>query len=186
MVRTPPRPTLTPRDWIDAALAAMAAAGPDAVAVDRLAKQLGASRGSFYWHFTDRADLLRAALEQWERRDTEDVIAHLRDLPDARARLALLLEHTLTAAVDPLEVALVAAAQHPVVAPVLRRVVIRRLDALQRIFSDLGLGPEEARERSWTAYTSYVGHHQLLRGGLAEPPPGLDRMLALLLSPPLG
>lgn len=37
------------------------------VAVDRLAKELGATRGSFYWHFRDRDDLIEAALELWER-----------------------------------------------------------------------------------------------------------------------
>ena len=178
-----PRTTLTPQDWIDAALRAMAVAGPDGIAVDRLAKELGATRGSFYWHFPDRADLLRAALEHWEQHGTEDVIAHLLELPDPRARLTALLEHAVTATADPLEVALVAA-HHPLVAPVLRRVVARRLDVLQRFFEDLGLGPGEARERAWTAYTSYVGHHQLLRGDLAEPPPDLGRMLALLLAPP--
>ena len=184
VVRTPPRPTLTPADWIDAALRAMAVTGPDGVAVDRLAKELGATRGSFYWHFTDRADLLRAALEHWERHDTDDVIALLDALPGPRERLTTLLTHALTATADPLEVALTAAGAHALVAPVLRRVVARRLEVLERIFTELGLDEEEARQRSWTAYTSYVGHHQLLRGDVAAPPPALDRVLALLTGPP--
>ncbi|WP_459643760.1 TetR/AcrR family transcriptional regulator [Kineococcus sp. NUM-3379] len=184
MARSTPRRTLTPQDWIDAAQRALAAGGPDSVAVDRLAKELGATRGSFYWHFTDRADLLRDALAQWEQRDTEDVITTLDDLPGARERLALLVRHTLTAAVDPLEVALVAAAGHPLVAPALHRVVTRRLEALERIFTELGLDAATARQRAWTTYAVYVGHHQLLRGELASAPPQLAEAVLELLTAP--
>ena len=49
----------TPRGaWVDAALQALAAGGPDAVRVEALAVRLGVSKGGFYWHFTDRQALL--------------------------------------------------------------------------------------------------------------------------------
>ena len=70
-----PRTPLTADDWSAAALAALERNGLAAVAVEPIAKTLGATKGSFYWHFTGRDDLIAAALELWERRDTDGVIA---------------------------------------------------------------------------------------------------------------
>lgn len=53
-------------EWIDAATAALAEGGVDAVRVEAQARVLGVTKGSFYWHFTDRAALLAAVLERWE------------------------------------------------------------------------------------------------------------------------
>ena len=58
---------LSPQDWIDAALAAIAAGGLAAVAVEPLAARLGTTKGSFYWHFASRDALLKAALANWEQ-----------------------------------------------------------------------------------------------------------------------
>ena len=66
--------SLARADWIAAARTLLVAEGVDAVKVTRLAEALGVTRGSFYWHFADRADLLDALLELWERLNTRAVI----------------------------------------------------------------------------------------------------------------
>jgi AcrR family transcriptional regulator len=53
-------------EWIGAATAALADGGVDAVRVEAQARALGVTKGSFYWHFRDRAALLEAVLERWE------------------------------------------------------------------------------------------------------------------------
>ena len=55
---------------MDAAFDALANGGIDAVRVDPLAKKLGVTRGSFYWHFKDRAALHTAMLKDWRKRAT--------------------------------------------------------------------------------------------------------------------
>lgn len=57
-------------DWLRAARLRLLRGGPDAVRVEPLARDLGVTKGSFYWHFTDRADLLEALLVEWERETT--------------------------------------------------------------------------------------------------------------------
>ena len=52
-------------DWIDASISMLLQEGIDAVQVTRLAKYLGVSRGSFYWHFEDRQTLLDAMIIVW-------------------------------------------------------------------------------------------------------------------------
>ena len=60
--------------WIETGLRALAAGGPDAVRIDQLSRSLGATRGSFYWHFTDREALLTSLLDTWEREATDEVL----------------------------------------------------------------------------------------------------------------
>ena len=52
-------------DWLDAAFAAAVEHGFDGVRVLVLADALGVTRGSFYWHFKDHAELITALLERW-------------------------------------------------------------------------------------------------------------------------
>src|SRR5262245_18711515 len=56
----------TKDDWLRAARLALLHRGPDAVRVEPLARALGVTKGSFYWHFQDRAELLEALLREWE------------------------------------------------------------------------------------------------------------------------
>lgn len=55
-----------PEDWIGAAAGALSSGGVAAVRVEALARDLGVTKGSFYWHFADRAALLEAVLKRWE------------------------------------------------------------------------------------------------------------------------
>src|SRR5262249_32125428 len=80
-----PRRRLTRDDWITAALAAIADAGLAAVAVEPLAASLGATKGSFYWHFENRDALLEAAIGRWEKETTTDVVAEITAAHDAPA-----------------------------------------------------------------------------------------------------
>ncbi len=58
--------SLEPVDWIRAAFARLSSEGIREVRVEVLARDLRVSKGSFYWHFRDRADLLEKMLAQWE------------------------------------------------------------------------------------------------------------------------
>src|SRR3954454_17829931 len=84
------RQRLTAQDWADAALAAMGEGGLAAVAVEPLAARLGATKGSFYWHFANLEALIEAALSLWEQRFTEATIAAVAAEPDPAARLRML------------------------------------------------------------------------------------------------
>ncbi len=63
--------------WVKAALDILAERGIDGVRVEILAKQLGVTKGSFYWHFKDRDALFEALLDTWRRQATLRIIARL-------------------------------------------------------------------------------------------------------------
>ncbi|MEV6006156.1 TetR/AcrR family transcriptional regulator [Streptomyces sp. NPDC051976] len=185
---TPARKRLSADDWADAALAALAERGLAGVAVEPLAARLGTTKGSFYWHFANRDALVAAALARWEEVSTERIIEATEAAePDPAARLgALLRGATAAAAETPLEVRLLAAADHPEVAAALARVTERRVGYLARLFELLGFAPPEARRRGVLAYTSYVGHAQLAHavpGSVTADPAYLAVVMNALLTP---
>lgn len=53
-------------EWVGAAVTALARDGAAGVRVEALARELGVTKGSFYWHFADRPALLVAVLDRWE------------------------------------------------------------------------------------------------------------------------
>ena len=55
----------TPKTWIDAGLKALIEDGPDGLRAETLARRLGATKGSFYWHFKDVPAFHDAVLDAW-------------------------------------------------------------------------------------------------------------------------
>jgi AcrR family transcriptional regulator len=158
------RARLNRQAWVDAALEAIAEGGIAAVAVVPLAERLGATKGSFYWHFPSREALVEAALADWEHTHTAAVIAEIEAASEDPVQLLRLLFKRVTelAARDRIELALLATADHPAVQPVLDRVTRRRIGFTARLFERLGVSRPEAKRRALFAYSAYLGHAQLV------------------------
>ena len=62
---------LTADDWQQAALDALSEGGLQNIAIEMIAKGLGVTKGSFYWHYSSRDALIQAALELWESQEQE-------------------------------------------------------------------------------------------------------------------
>ncbi|MBG3851937.1 TetR/AcrR family transcriptional regulator [Xanthomonas sp. WHRI 8391] len=153
---------LSADDWAQAALDLIAEQGVGAVAVEPLARRLGVTKGSFYWHFPSRDALLQAALERWEIFEQKEVFGSLEDVPDPSARLRALFQlvaHEVKPHVIYSE--LLKALDHPAVRPVIDRVSQRRLDYLIASFRQAGLTRTDAQHRARLAYAAYVGFLQL-------------------------
>jgi len=165
----PAKARLSRERWIEAALDALTDGGVGAVAVEPLAARLGVTKGSFYWHFRDRDELLAAALDQWERERTDAVIERFDAAADPRERLAEWARHAFSADKS-LLAALHAAADHPVVAPVLRRVTERRIEYLAELLREAGVSPAAARRRARLLYSADLGLFQIAHALPGERP----------------
>jgi len=156
------RAKLTPADWEQAALELIADKGVGALGVEPLARRLGITKGSFYWHFPGRDDLLDHALKRWETQDRYHLKLALGADSPAADRLAQFVwrtsRQTLT---HRIYVALCALPDDPQVGPVLKRVTARRIQFLSAAFEELGLDGTSARQRAHLVYASYVGYLQL-------------------------
>lgn len=149
-------------DWEKAALRMMAEGGINAVAVEPLARQLGVTKGSFYWHFANRKALIEAALQRWETEDREQLLQAMGSSGDAGERLRqLFISSARHYRSHALFHSLSQSSEHELVYPVLRRVSRRRLELLTSAFEQLGMPREQARHRARLAYAAYAGYVQL-------------------------
>lgn len=163
------RPTeTTPDAWVDAALMEIADRGVPTLSVQAVARRLGVTKGGFYHHFTDRRQLLQAALARWEQRFVADLAERFDTRADARQRLRELLVHAGLELEPTVVVQLMAAADDPDVATTLSSAAESRLALLTHIFTDVGFTPSVARTRAVIAYSTYLGLADLRRHAPAE------------------
>lgn len=128
---------LSPEKWIDAGFAALIARGPASLAAEPLARTLGTTKGSFYWHFKDVPAYHAALVRDWHTKALSQVMAQLSDdtPPDTRLR-----KFGRTILDNPVEAALRLWAQSdPVVAASLREVDSERLTYLTHLLKQFGL-----------------------------------------------
>jgi len=155
--------TRTPRSaWIEEGLRALAAGGPDAVRVEPLARDLGVTKGGFYWHFDGREALLAEMLDQWERVMVDLVIERVEsEGGGARERLERLFG--IASSVGPLLKAELAvrdwARRDKSVARRLRRVDNRRMDYLRSLFGELSADEDDVEARCLLAMSLFTGNH---------------------------
>jgi AcrR family transcriptional regulator len=158
------RSTLCAADWERAALELISEKGVQALAVEPLARRMGITKGSFYWHFSGRESLLEQALQRWEEHDSRNLAKSLGEISDPRDRLISFFRRVgkekLTHEVYS---ELCAAAGHAQVEPVLERVANRRMEHLSSAFEEMGMPSLQARNQARLIYSVYLGFLQLQR-----------------------
>lgn len=176
----------TRETWIDAAFAQFNRGGLASIRVEALSRDLYASKGSFYWHFENRRDLILAVMAKWEQLETESVIEFTEDVGTPRERLVRLY----TVVAERLyerggERTLYSEAEAEGVLDVVGRVTGRRIDYVASVLTECGV--ERAQERAALSIGAVIGLQQLVTGGW-EPLHGeglTEMMLRMSLQEPL-
>ena len=185
------RSALTPERWIEAATEVLIDHGIDSVRIDVLAQQLQVTRGSFYWHFRDRDELLRRVLQGWREQATELLTARLESAhPDPREQLrdviSLPVRGRAAQRAARIELAIRAWARRDATA---RQAVDEadgsRIAYIAQLFSALGFGVAEARWRAFTLYAYVVAESQIAAPIARAQRPERDRFIEKLLLQPL-
>lgn len=190
-VTEPDRASLTPEAWVDAATQVLVDQGIDHVRVDVLAGQLGVTRGSFYWHFRDREDLLRRVLAAWRERATEQLTRRLeRAHTDPRQQvhdvISLPFRGRAAAHAARIELAIRAWARRDETA----RAAVDEADASRiayhvHLFAALGFALPEARSRAFLLYGYEVAESLLHRQGSEEQRRARAQLVEQLVLQPL-
>jgi AcrR family transcriptional regulator len=143
--------------WVHAAVAALRRGGVDAVRVEPLARGLGVTKGSFYWHFRDRRDLLQALLASWEE-ETDWLIGESSRHAVPADRLLSFFATVAETRVYPPDTAIFAWARRD--RAVARRAAAteeKRIAFVETQLRDSGIGPREARRRAEIGYLATLG-----------------------------
>lgn len=139
-------------------------AGIEAVLIEPLAKRLGVTRGSFYWHFKDRSALLITLLDEWERNDTNRVIEMVEsdDCPP-RERLFRLLAFCVSDD-GKLETELrIWGMRDKAIGARIDAVDVIRKRYLARLYEQCGYTQREADNRAQHIYNWWIGQFLLAR-----------------------
>jgi AcrR family transcriptional regulator len=165
---------LSARDWLDQGLKTLANSGFTALKAEPLAKAMGVSRGSFYWHFADVDAFHAAVLKHWNEVAVERIIAGLEALPPGQSPIEQLLCRAFSRK-PALESAIRSwATLDPVARAAVRGVDRRRLGYVESLLAASGLAPDVARARAQILYWAFLGF------ALSEKPLPRARQAAVL------
>lgn len=170
----PAEPRLGREDWIRAAILMLAENSVDALRIDELARRLGVTKGSFYWHFESRDALLEAVLETWRFRMTADIQSYIAHVSGpASARLSKLIRTAIRPRPDvpggPLELSLRDWARRDAkVGAVIREVDAERVAFVQRLYREAGQGGDEAADSALAHLALTIGLRMLALDGSRE------------------
>lgn len=160
------RNQLSAQDWLLAAIAAMAKGGVENVKVERLAKSLGTSKGSFYWHFKDRKDLLNQLIRYWVTQGTEQVMAtNEHEETSPHDKLVALFHVALKEPVGTLSSAQGEMAMRswamvdPNIAQTVSETDQQRIDYVTHLFAELGFNQERATTNAHQLYLMLLGYY---------------------------
>lgn len=145
-----PKKDLDRNAWLEKALQILASEGLAGVRVEKLARSLHVTKGSFYWHFKNRDDLLRGMLDYWADALTDEVFREVLACPgDAKVRLLKLMEVVEETGADRFEYAIRSWAFHDkTVARKVRKVDEQRLAIIKGLFTQAGFPESEADARA--------------------------------------
>ena len=156
------RNRLAPEDWEHEALALIAEEGVGALSVEALARRLGVTKGSFYWHFPRRDSLLDAALARWERQGEVELLEHIASIDDPRQRLRGLFQRVAAEVQSHrIHAALLKALEVTRVRIALERAARRHLELLAGAYRETGMPATDADNAARLTYAAYLGFMQM-------------------------
>jgi len=182
------KPKLSSQDWIKGAFRALTLNGPQAIKAEAIARDLKVSKGSFYWHFNDIADLKAKMLSHWQQAATQSVI----DIVDSKAatprdQLRMVVSISTGARSDDyggqaVEAAIRNWARYDANArAVLALVDGQRLAYLAQLFAAHGVPKPLCQPKACLLYAGLIGLEELMHTGKTRLPDDLKLLLELLL-----
>ncbi len=176
---------LSKDDWIKAGFLALTDAGPKALKAEPLARRLGATKGSFYWHFDDVSAFHAAMMETWETRAFAEIITLVEQQGTAVRKLRELAQ--IAAAGAPEDFGGIAAEpsirawarESDTVATAVLQIDTKRMAYVQDLFEEIGLtNPELTR----VLYAAFVGMEELSTRDGTLNSPALGTLVDLILA----
>jgi AcrR family transcriptional regulator len=149
---------LSAQDWLDRGLKTLASRGFSALKAAPLAKEMGVSRGSFYWHFADIAAYHAAILNHWREVATDAIIANVEQAAGDGEPLAVLLRRVFSERLALERAVRSWAAFDSAARSAVQAIDRRRFDYVEGLIRAKGIAPEIARARAQILYWAFLGY----------------------------
>jgi AcrR family transcriptional regulator len=148
---------LSAKDWVYQGLKTLAKDGFTALKAEPLAKAMGVSRGSFYWHFADIAAYHAAILARWHEVAAEQIIANVEAASKDENPLALLLRRVFSERLTLERAVRSWASVDSAARAAVQAIDRRRLSYVEGLLTQSGLPAEIARVRAQIFYWAFLG-----------------------------
>ena len=151
-------------DWILGALELLGTAGVEGVKIVPLAKRLGVTSGSFYWHFTNRRELHDALLDYWQREMTDAAIVTAKNFQGSpKERIWGLMEQVMATGMAQFDLAIWHWAQFDsAVQVVFDRTLDKRFAFASWMFEQAGFSKIQAEARGRLMVVYMMGESTLI------------------------
>ena len=148
---------LSARDWLDQGLRTLAQSGFTALKAEPLAKAMGVSRGSFYWHFADIGAFHAAILGHWREVAAEQIIANIEVAAKQDDPLVLLLRRVFGERLTLEKAVRTWASVDATARAAVQAIDRRRLGYVENLLAQSSLPAEVARARAQILYWAFLG-----------------------------
>ncbi len=148
---------LSAKDWLGQGLKTLASDGFTALKAEPLAKAMGVSRGSFYWHFADIGAFHAAILKHWREIAAEQIIANLEAHKSHDNPLESLLRQAFGGRLVLEKAVRTWATLDPLARSAVQAIDRRRLGYVESLFKASGLSDDVARARAQIIYWAFLG-----------------------------
>ncbi|MEM6638237.1 MAG: TetR/AcrR family transcriptional regulator [Pseudomonadota bacterium] len=145
------------RDWLEFALNALAIKGYGALKAQSLAKGIGVTRGSFYWHFESLEAFNAALIDYWSEHTTERLITGVSGAGAPLEQLERLIGQAMRSGADLERAVRSWATVDEGVANHVARVDARRIQFAADLLAALDVPKDEIGARSKMLYWAAIG-----------------------------
>jgi AcrR family transcriptional regulator len=149
---------LSAQDWLELGLKTLATQGFAALKAEPLAKAMGVSRGSFYWHFEDIGAFHAAILKIWREIAAEAIIANVEAASDDADPLTVLLRRVFSERLALERAVRSWAAFDGAAKAAVQAIDRRRLDYVEGLIRARGVGRDVAQARAQILYWAFLGY----------------------------
>jgi AcrR family transcriptional regulator len=149
---------LSAQDWLELGLKTLATQGFAALKAEPLAKAMGVSRGSFYWHFEDIGAFHAAILKIWREVAAEAIIANVEAASDDADPLTVLLRRVFSERLALERAVRSWAAFDGAAKAAVQAIDRRRLDYVEGLIRARGVGRDVAQTRAQILYWAFLGY----------------------------
>ena len=144
------RERLTREQWLTRSLDILSEEGPGELRIDTIAAKMKVTRGSFYWHFKNRADYIKNLAEYWLWSSTDEVIDTVNGMDaDPKTKLTTLITHVIRENLAGYDIAAqMLMHKEPQIAPIITEAFVHRASCIQSLFKEMGYQGQDLATRT--------------------------------------
>jgi len=149
---------LSKDQWLAKALTQLTSKGNLGLSIEELAKAVGVTKGSYYWHFRSREGFVHDLFDYWADISTTKVIEYVEQVEGTPSeRLLALSKFLIEEDICRHELAIRGWVQiHPVLTPLLEEIDLRRYEYVAGIFKEIGFTGDDLKMRVRTFLVFYA------------------------------